>query len=81
MNECDLWDAGYAGFTCRHLHQCVDEGKYPSFSIGGHFRDSHGLVPKDLMISKNLSTLKKCKNKFDCLIFEMFFVDELKPTL
>jgi len=69
--ERDLCGAGYVGFTCRHLHQRVDEHKYPSSSTGKHFRVSHGLVSKDL--SKNLSVLKKCKNKFDCLILEMFF--------
>ena len=34
-------------------------------------RQPYGLVPKDL--SKNLSVLKKCKNKF-VLFFEMFFL-------
>ena len=44
--ECDLCDAGYVDFTCRHLHKHVDEHKHPSSSICKHFRDSHGLVPK-----------------------------------
>ena len=36
--ECDLCDAGYVGFICRHLHQRVDEQhEYPSSSIGKHF--------------------------------------------
>ena len=69
--ECELCDAGYVGFTCRHLHQRVDKHKHHFFSIGKHFRDSHGLVPKDL--SKNFSALKKCKNKFDCLILKYFY--------
>ena len=77
--KCDLCDAGYVGFTCHHLHQRADEYKSSSSSIGKHFRDKHSLVPKDL--TKNFSVLMKCTNKFDCLIYEMFFINELKPTL
>ena len=35
--------------------------------------------PKDL--TKNFSVLKKCTNKFECLVYEMFFIHELRPTL
>ena len=31
----------------------------------------HSFVPKDL--SKNFTIFKKCKNKFDCVIYKMFF--------
>ena len=41
-----------------------------SSSIGKHFRSEHSLAPKDL--NKNFKILKKCKNKFDCLVYEMF---------
>ena len=67
------------GFTRRHLHQRADEHKSCSSSIGKHFRDKHSFVPKDL--TKNFSVLMKCANKFDCLVYEMFFINELKPTL
>ena len=79
--KCDLCDAGYVGFTRRrrHLHQRADEHKSCSSSIGKHFRDKHSFVPKDL--TKNFSVLMKCANKFDCLVYEMFFINELKPTL
>ena len=30
---------------------------------------------------KRFDVLKKCKNKFDCLVHEMLFIRELKPTL
>ena len=73
--KCDLCDAGYVGFTRRR----TDEHKSSSSSIGKHFRDKHSLVPKDL--TKNFSVLMKCMNKFDCLVYEMFFINELKPTL
>ena len=77
--KCDLCDAGYVGFTRRHLHQRADEDKSSSSSIGKHFRDKHSFVPKDL--TKNFSVLMKCANKFDCLVYEMFFINELKPSL
>ena len=37
------------------------------------------VTPKDL--GNNFSILKKCKSKFDCLVFEMFFINELRPSL
>ena len=36
-------------------------------------------APKDL--SNKFSILKKCKSKFDCLVFEMFFINKLIPSL
>ena len=77
--QCDLCDAGYLGFTRRHLHQRVEEHKNSSSSIGRHFRDKHFLAPKDL--TKNFSVLMKYTNKFDCLVYEMFFIHKLRPTL
>ena len=77
--ECDLCDAGYVGLTRRHLHQRVEEHKNSSSSIGKHFRDKHSLSPKDH--TRNFSVLKKCTNKFDCLVYDMFFTHELRPIL
>ena len=65
------------GFTRRHLHQSVPEHRKSTSSISKHFRDKHSLAPRDL--TKNLSVLKKCTNKFDCLFYEMFFIQELRP--
>ena len=31
--------------------------------------------------SNNFSILKKCKSKFDCLVFEMFFTNKLRPLV
>ena len=97
--KCDLCDAGYVGFTRRHLHQRVDEllllasismtntlrhrkmneHRHTSSSIGKHFRDKHSSTPKDL--TTNFTILKKCNSKFDCLIYEMFFINKLIPSL
>ena len=46
--KCDLCDAGYVGYTWRHLHQRVDEHKNASSSIGKHFRLEHSYVLNDL---------------------------------
>ena len=43
-------------------------------SIGQHFRVKHSSAPKDL--SNTFSILKKCKSKFDCLVFEMCFITD-----
>ena len=39
------------------------------FSFG--LREQHGNEPCE--ITKNFRALRKCSNKFDCLISEMFF--------
>ena len=61
------------------IYISVLRNRYSSSSIGKHFRVKHGSIPKD--ISENFSVLKKCKNKFDCLVAEMFLIKEMKPSL
>jgi len=75
--ECDLCDADYVGFTSQHLHQWVEEHKRSV--IGSHVREQHG--NESCEIAKNFRVLRKCSNKFDCLIFETFFIRDLKPKL
>ena len=75
--QCGLCDAGYVGYTCQHLHQRIEEHK--GSAIGNHLREQNDMEPED--IAQNFRILRKCQNKFDCLIFEMFFIKELKPTL
>ena len=75
--KCDLCDAGYVGYTCRHLHQRIEEHK--GATIGDHLREKHALEPNN--IAKSFRILRKCQNKFDCLFFEMLFIKELKPSL
>ena len=50
-----------------------------SSSTGKHYKDEHSTVPKDL--DKQFSVLKKCNNKFDCLVYEMFLFRKLTPSL
>ena len=68
--EYDLCDADYVGYTARHLHQRINEHKYSA--IGRHL-EQHGLSKADF-VDKQFSVLKKCRSKFDCLIFEMLFI-------
>ena len=48
-------------------------------AIGNHLKDQHNMSSND--IARNSKILRKCLNKLDCLIFEMLFIKELKPTL
>jgi len=75
--QCDLCDTDYVGYTTRHLHQCIGEHKHSA--IGRPLED-HGLLKCDLK-DKQFSVLRKCGSQFDCLIFEMLFIKELKPGL
>ena len=72
-----LCDADYVGYTCRHLYQHIEEHK--GSAIKNHLREQHDMVLED--IPQSFRILTKYQNKFDCLIFEMFFYQELKPML
>ena len=65
MFQCGLCDASYVGYTCRHLHQRIEEHK--ESAIGNHFREQHDMEPED--VAQSFRILRKCQNKFDCLIF------------
>jgi len=71
---CDLCDVG---FTARHLHQRIAEDKYSS--IGKHLLETHG--DKNLLNEGQFCVLKKCHLKFDLLVYEMLFIQELRPSL
>ena len=69
--QCDLCDAGYVGYTRGHLHNRVKGHKQQSSAIAKHYKNVHGTMPQDLL--KRFEVLKKCRNKFDCLVYEMLF--------
>ena len=73
----DLCDADYIGYTGQHLHQRIAEHKYSA--IGKHFLEAHS--DKNLLNEGQFRILKKCHGKFDCLIYEMLFIKELRPSL
>ena len=68
---CDLCDTNYIGYSCRHLHQRVEEHKHSV--IEKHLRDMHRLTPDNLI--ENFKVLKKCRGKLECLIYVQNAVD------
>ena len=74
--QCDLCDAGYVGYTRGHLHNCVRGHKQQSSTIAKHYKNMHGTMPQGLL--KCFKVLKKCRSKFDCLVYEMLFIRDLR---
>ena len=71
----DLGDADYVGYTTRHLFQRVAENKYSA--IGKHIlTEAHR--GSDLLNESSFKVLKKCQSKFDCLVFEMLYMNKCK---
>jgi len=75
--RCDLCDADYVGYTRRHLFLRIEEHKHSA--IGKHLRDAHNQMNKGLQ--KQFTILKKCREKLECLIYEMLFIKDKKPKL
>ncbi|XP_071941048.1 uncharacterized protein [Antedon mediterranea] len=73
--QCGLCDTNYVGYTCRHLYKRINE--HNKSIIGDHLKQ-HGITGD---ISEYFRVLSKCNNKFDCLIKEMLWIKEIKPTL
>ena len=61
---------------CGHLHNRVKGHKQQSPAMAKHYKNVHGMIPQDLL--KRFEVLKKCRSKFDCLLYEMFFIRALK---
>ena len=69
-----------------YVHQCVDvsAGKmnideHKSSVVGEHMVEQHGEDAKN--IEKSFKVLRKCRGKYECLLYEMLFIKELKPSL
>ena len=79
--QCDLFAAGYVHvrYTHGHLHNRVKGHKQQSSAIAKHYKNVHGTIPQDLL--KRFEVLKKCRNKFDCLVYEMLFIRTFTPNL
>ena len=69
--------ANYIGYTSRHLHLRIEEHKYSV--IGKHLKDQHDQRPNNL--HEQFTILKKCRGKFECLIYEMLLIRKKRPTL
>ena len=74
-----LCNAGCVGYTSRHLHPWIEEHKVQVHPLSSSFMLN--ILQQRKIFSNNFSILKKCKSKFDCLVFEMFSVNELRPSL
>ena len=75
--SCDLCDTDYVGYTARHLHQRIVEHK--NSAIGKHLLEAHG---NSCHLNENqFRILRKCRSKFDCLVYEMLFIKERKARL
>ena len=70
--QCNSCDSNYIGYTSRHLHLRIEEHKYSV--IGKHLKDKHNQRPTNL--HEQFTTLKKCRGKFECLIYEMLLNSE-----
>ena len=79
--KCNLCDTrSYVGYTHGHLYARVDGHKSTSSSVRKHHDNDHaGDVPEDLLSC--FKVLKKCMNKFDCLVNEMLYIKQLTPSL
>ena len=78
--KCDQCDAGYVGYTRGHLFVRVDGHRSKTSSVRNHYDSRHaGRIPDDLR--NCFSVLKKCHNKFDCLINEILLIKQLRPCL
>ena len=78
--KCDQCDAGYVGYTRGHLFTRVDGHKSKTSSVRKPHDNRHaGSIPDDLR--NCFKVLKKCKNKFDCLINEILLIKQLRPCL
>ena len=75
--SCDLCDTNYVRYTSRHLFQRIAEHKHSA--IGKHLQEEHRLQPTNLQ--DQFTVLKKCRTKFDCLIYRMLFIRNIKPKL
>ena len=69
-------DADYVGYTCRHLHQRIEEHK--GSMIGQHMIE-HG--ENTARVDGCFKVLKKCRSKFECLLFEMLFIKDIQPSM
>ena len=75
--ECNSCDSNYIGYMSRHLYVCTEEDKYSI--ISKHLLDKHNQRPTNL--HEQFTTLKKCRGKFECLIYEMLLIRKKRPTL
>ena len=75
---CVMQDS-YVGYIRGHLHTGVKGHKQQSSTIAKHYKNMQGTMPQGLL--KRFEVFKMCRNKFDCLVYEVLFIRALKPNL
>ena len=75
--QCDLCDANYVGYAARHLHQRISEHRHSA--IGKHLETQHG--NNRTKTDHLFKVLRKCNSKCDCLVYEMLYIKDIKPSL
>ena len=58
------------------INASIAEHKYSA--IGKYFLEAHG--DENRLNEGQFRVLKKCHGKFDCLVYEMLFIKELRPS-
>jgi len=58
-------------------HQHLSEHHYST--IGKHLETQHG--NNRTKTDRLLKGLRKCNSKFDCLVYEMLYINDIKPSL
>ena len=64
-------------FSARHLHQRTSEHHY--LTIGKHLEAQHD--NNRTKIDHLLKVLRKSNSKFDCLVYEILYIKDIKPSL
>jgi len=78
--KCDLCDAGYVGNTKGHLHTRIEGHRQKMSSIYKHYSKEHNTAVLTNFLAR-FNVIKKCTNKFNCLVNEMLCIQDLKPAL
>ena len=68
--------ADYMGFTSRHLFQRIEEHRRASSFIAKHLKTVHRADVE--FSSLNFKILRKCRNEFECLLFDVFTVYRIR---
>ena len=59
------------------MHLRIEEHRYSV--IGKHSKEQHNQKPTNLR--EQFTILKKCRGKFECLLYEMLLIKKKRPTL
>jgi len=78
--KCDLCDAGYVGYTKGHLHTRVEGHRQKASSVYKYYSKEHNTAVLTNFLAL-FNVIKKCTNKFDCLVGGVLCVRGLGPAL